>query len=306
MNIDAVPTLIVITGPTAVGKSDFAIRIASSFNAEILSADSRQFYSEMRIGTARPPEEDLIKVPHHFIGHLSIHDYYNVSMFEQEALRKMEELFLNSRVALLVGGSGLYIDAVCKGIDDLPDPDDATRKRLKMIFREQGLPPLVEQLKALDPDYYQTVDQSNPKRILRALEVCLSTGVPYSSLRLNKPKKRDFQVIKVGLTMDRQLLYNRINSRVDQMMEDGLLEEARALYPFRDLNALNTVGYKELFAFFDNQCTFDFALEKIKTNTRRFAKRQMTWFGRDDEITWFRPKEEEEVGRFIMKRMDNG
>ena len=207
MSIDEVPSLIVITGPTAVGKSDLATQLGSRFNTEILSADSRQFYSEMKICTARPPESDLNKVPHHFIAHLSIHDYYNVSMFESDALLKLEVLFANSRYAILVGGSGLYIDAVCKGIDDLPDPDDETRERLKAILRDQGLAPLLDQLKTLDPEYYQTVDQFNPKRIMRALEVCLTTGLPYSALRLNKPKKRNFQVIKIGLTMERQSLY---------------------------------------------------------------------------------------------------
>ena len=289
MNSDSPAKLIILTGPTAVGKTSISIELAKTFSVEILSADSRQFFREMKIGTARPSAEFLRMVPHHFIAHLSIHDYYNVSRFESDALQKLDQLFKTSSSALLVGGSGLYINAVCHGIDELPDPDGALREQLKNIYQNEGIKALQDKLRKLDPLYFKQVDQSNPKRLLRAIEVCLATGLSYSSLRKNKPKPRKFSILKIGLQRDREDLNKRINSRVDQMMEEGLLEEVKELIPFRILNALNTVGYKELFDHFDGKYTLGQAVEKIKTNTRRFAKRQMTWFRKDREINWFHP-----------------
>ena len=286
MTIDSKPLLVVITGPTAVGKTNLAIDIAKTFSTEILSADSRQFYKEMKIGTAVPADDQLKIVPHHFIGHISIHDEYNVSRFEADALKKLDRLFQVKNIVIMTGGAGLYINAVCHGIDDLPDPDTGLRNELKELYRIQGIEALRERLKELDPEYYAQTDLSNPKRLLRAIEVCLATGLTYSSLRKNKPKTRNFRILKIGLTRDREELDRRINQRVDNMMAEGFLSEAAELYKCRHLNALNTVGYKELFDFLDGKFTIDEAVIKIKTNSRRYAKRQMTWFRKDVEITW--------------------
>jgi len=287
MIIDSKPLLIVITGPTAIGKTSLAIKVATAFSTEIISADSRQFYEEMRIGTATPAAAELEAVPHHFIGHISIHDAYNVSRFEEDALKKLDQLFTTRNQIILTGGSGLYINAVCHGIDDLPDPDNGLRVKLQELYHTQGITALQDKVKEIDPEYYTGVDQSNPKRLLRAIEVCLTTGVTYSSLRKNKPKPRNFKVLKIGLTRDREELYRRIDHRVDKMMDEGFLSEAKALYPYRHLNALNTVGYKELFDHLDAKITLGEAVEKIKTNSRRYAKRQLTWFRKDPEINWF-------------------
>ncbi len=287
MTIDSRSLLIVITGPTAIGKTSLAIKVATAFSTEIISADSRQFYKEMRIGTATPAAAELKAVPHHFIGHISIHDTYNVSHFEEDALKKLDQLFTTRNQIILTGGSGLYINAVCHGIDDLPDPDNGLRNKLKELFDAHGIKALQDKVKEMDPEYYAEVDQSNPKRLLRAIEVCLTTGVTYSSLRKNKPKPRNFKVLKIGLTRDREELYRRIDHRVDKMMDEGFLSEAKALYTYRHLNALNTVGYKELFDHLDAKITLDEAVEKIKTNSRRYAKRQLTWFRKDPEINWF-------------------
>jgi tRNA dimethylallyltransferase len=289
MTIDSSPLLIVITGPTASGKTSLAVDIALALQTEILSADSRQFYKEMRIGTATPAMAELKGVPHHFLGHISIHDEYNVSRFEADALRKLGELFTRRNQLILAGGSGLYINAVCYGIDDLPDPDNGIRMQLKELYRTQGLKALQDKIRELDPDYYDQADRSNPKRLLRAIEVCLATGATYSSLRKNIRKPRNFKVIKIGLMPDREILYHRINQRVGKMMEEGFLQEAKTLYPYRHLNALNTVGYKELFEYLDDKITLEKAVEKIRTHTRRYAKRQLTWFRRDTEIRWFHP-----------------
>ena len=291
--------LFVILGPTAVGKTSLSIRIAQTLSAEILSADSRQFYREMKIGTARPSEVELQTVPHHFIGHISIFDEYNVSRFEVDALHKLDELFGSNNFAILTGGSGLYIRAVCQGIDDLPDPDPALREKLKAIFAQEGLVPLQLKLRELDPAFYKIIDRSNPKRLLRALEVCIATGKPYSSLRKNIPGKRNFNTVMIGLIREKEELYNRINKRVDLMMDQGLLEEAKNLYPHRRLNALNTVGYKELFQYFEGAISLDKAIEKIKTDSRRYAKRQMTWFRKDQGIKWFNAENEEEILQFV-------
>jgi tRNA dimethylallyltransferase len=289
-------TLIVIAGPTAVGKTSLSINLARHFKAEIISADSRQFYRELKIGTSFPTEEELRAARHHFAGHISIHDYYNVSRFENDVLQALEALFGKSRYALMTGGSGLYINAVCHGIDNLPDPDDNVRNRLNETYREKGLEALREQLSVLDPEYYGKVDLKNPNRIIRALEVCLQTGKKYSELRKQKPKQRDFRIVKIGLKINLKDLYERINLRVDSMIEKGLIEEARSLYPFRKLNALNTVGYKELFLYFEGTYTIEEAISKIKTNTRHYAKRQLTWFRKDKEIKWFEPRE---LGKII-------
>jgi len=290
------PLLIVIAGPTAVGKTAISIRLAQHLNTEILSADSRQFYRELKIGVAAPSETELNTTPHHFIGNLSIHDYYNVSRYETDALALLKHLFITKKQLLMVGGSGLYINAVCHGIDELPDPDPALRKELQ----NNGIEALRSQLKLLDPEYYTIVDLANPTRLIRAIEVCLQTGRPYSALRNNKPKLRDFNILKIGLQRERNELNEIIGRRVDQMLEQGLLEEARSLYPLRRLNALNTVGYKELFEYFDGNISLEQAITDIKTNTRRYAKRQMTWFRRDKEIHWFHPNDTDKILEIIQ------
>ncbi len=291
--------LIVILGPTAIGKTSLSISIAKEFHSEILSGDSRQFYREIKIGTAVPSEKELCEVKHYFIGNLSITDYYNVSKFENEALIILDRIFSVNRYAILVGGSGLYINAVCEGIDELPDPDESLREDLKKLYESRGISILQEKLKELDPEYFNIVDLDNPKRLLRALEVCYTTGKTFTLLRNNKPKKRDFEVVKIGLNRDRQELFDIINQRVDTMISNGLIEEAGQMFPNRDFNALNTVGYKELFEYFENKITLNRAIENIKTNTRRYAKRQLTWFKKDSGIHWFHPGETEKIIAYI-------
>lgn len=283
MNLEATnkPTLIVIGGPTAVGKTSYAIEIAKKYKTSIISADSRQFYKEMRIGTSFPTEEELSQAPHHFVGHLSITDYYSVSKFEQDVLKLLPTLFSQNPIVIMTGGSGLYLDAVCKGIDDLPDPDLDIRQEVINLYENEGIEVLRMRLRHLDPAFCQNNDLANHKRMMRALEVSLQTGKPYSEWLTQASKKRDFDIQKYYLNRPREILFDRINRRVDQMMEQGLLDEARSLYPYKHLNSLNTVGYKELFAFFDHQITLEEAIEKIKVNTRRYAKRQITWFKRE-------------------------
>jgi len=278
--------LIVIAGPTAVGKTSYAIELAQKYKTEILSADSRQFYRELQIGTAAPTKEELAAAPHHFVGNLSIHDYYNVSMYEQQALALIDKLFQEHDKVIVVGGSGLYIDALCYGIDDLPDADNALRDEIKRCFAEQGIEYLQKEVQRLDPDFFAIVDQNNHKRLQRALEVCLATGKTYSSQRSNLRKKRPFAIRKLVLNMERQKLYERINQRVDLMMEKGLLDEVKSLLPYRKLNALKTVGYTELFRFLDGEITLEQAITDIKTNSRRYSKRQVTWFKRYDDFEW--------------------
>ena len=292
--------LIVITGPTATGKTSLSIRLARMLKTGILSADSRQFYREMRIGTARPTEEDLAMVPHHFIGHLSVRDAYDVSRYEHDALNVLDGLFRQHATVIMTGGSGLYINAVCHGIDDLPEPDEETREKLKILYAQEGLAGLRALLRILDPDYYEKIDLANPKRILRALEVCMITGTPFSFLRKNEIKPRNFSIIMIGLCREKEDLNERINARVDQMMNDGLLEEAESLLPFRHLNALNTVGYKELFPYFDGEISLDLAVRDIKTHSRRYAKRQMTWLRKDPSIRWFHPDQVTEIVKFVQ------
>lgn len=286
-------TLIIIAGPTAVGKTTVAIDVARHFGCDIISADSRQFYAELKIGTAVPSPEQLSAVHHHFIGNLSLTDSFNVSQYENEVLALLPLLFGNNRFAVMAGGSGLYIRAVCEGIDALPDANPGIRASLQTLLDTEGLPGLRQLLRKLDPEYHQTVDAANPSRIIRALEVCLTTGCPYSSFRKKKPVQRDFNIIKIGLDLPRAQLHERINARVDQMMAAGLEDEARSFYPKRNLNALNTVGYKELFDYFDGRCSLDAAVEKIKTNTRRYARRQITWFRKEENIIWSRPQSDE-------------
>ena len=303
-NINYNKTLIVILGPTAIGKTALSIKLARHFNTEIISSDSRQLFKEMKIGTAVPSTEELNSVKHHFIGNLSISDYYNVSKFEKEALHKLDDIFLKNNLAIMVGGSGLYIDAVCKGIDDLPDPDKKLRHEINEIFKSSGIEALQKKLKELDPEYYLIVDLKNPKRLMRAIEVCLQTGKTYTSLRKNKTGKRDFNIIKIGLNCEREKLFDRINLRVDKMINEGLLDEVKELYKHKNLNSLNTVGYKEIFDFLDNKTSFEQAIENIKTNTRRYAKRQLTWFKRDEEIKWFHPTEKNEIILYLSEKID--
>jgi tRNA dimethylallyltransferase len=289
------PVLLVIAGPTAVGKTSVAIGVARHFGCEIISADSRQFYREMAIGTAVPSAKQLAEVRHHMIGNLALTDSYNVSRFEQDVLKMLPGLFSQNPLVLMVGGSGLYIKAVCDGIDDLPDADPELRKALHDRLETEGLAPLRGMLMKLDPEYSAIVDPANPNRIIRALEVCLTTGKTYTSFRNHQTVKRDFRIIRVGLELPRAELHHRINSRVEQMMADGLEPEARGLYPMRHLNALNTVGYRELFDYFEDKCSLDEAIEKIKTNTRRYARRQITWFRKEENIIWCRPVPEEVI-----------
>ena len=290
-------SLIVIEGPTCVGKTALSIAIAKHYHTEIISSDSRQFFRELSIGTAKPSKEEMQHIPHHFIDNCSIQDEYNVGIYETEALKKITELFSKKDTLLLVGGSGLYIDAICKGFDELPEADAAIRAELDTTFKEKGIKALQELLLKYDPAYYKTCDVSNPRRLMRAIEVSMISGKPYSSLRSGEKKKRDFNTIKIGLDMDRKNLYEKINERMDDMMQKGLEQEARSVYAYKNHNALKTVGYKELFAYFEKAYTLPRAIELIKQNTRNFSKRQLTWFRRDKEIKWFSPEQEKEIIR---------
>lgn len=279
--------LITIIGPTAIGKTALAIEIAKHFKCDIISADSRQFFKETAIGTAVPSKNELEAAKHHFIQNISIFDDYTVGDFEREAIAKLNELYQNNNFAVMVGGSGLYIDAVLKGFDDFPDIDISVREKLKEDYEKNGIEYLQQELERLDPVHYEKVAKENPQRLMRALEVCIGSGKPYSSFLNIKKNSRNFTPVIVGLEAERELMYSRINQRVDIMVESGLLEEARELYPDKKLNALQTVGYRELFSYFDNEFTKEFAIEEIKKNTRRFAKRQMTWFKRNEAAKWF-------------------
>ena len=280
-------TLVVITGPTAVGKTEICMRIAQHYGIPIINADSRQIFRELKIGTAAPTEEQQRQVRHYFVGSLSIDDYYSASMYEQDVMKLLDTLFDTSDYALLTGGSMMYIDAVCNGIDDIPTVDEETRSKLKQRLSEEGLEALCEELKRLDPEHYEIVDKQNPRRVVHALEICIMTGKTYTSFRTNERKERPFRIVKIALNRPREELYQRINARVDQMMRDGLLEETRQLYERRHLNALNTVGYKELFTYLDGDWTLEEAVERLKGNTRRYARKQLTWFKKDPDIKWF-------------------
>ncbi|WP_438424467.1 tRNA (adenosine(37)-N6)-dimethylallyltransferase MiaA [Aquimarina macrocephali] len=284
--------LIVVVGPTAIGKTSLSIELAKHFNCEIVSADSRQFYKEMSIGTAAPSFDELEQAKHHFIQHISIKNEYSVGDYEKDALDKLNELFKNNDYAILVGGSGLYIDAVTKGLDIFPEIDIKVRQELQEEYNNKGIENLQQQLKVLDPLYYEKVDLNNTHRVMRALEVCIGSGAPYSSFLTKPRKKRPFNTIKIGITAERQTIYDRINQRVELMTEAGLIGEVKSLYPYKSLNALNTVGYKEIFKYLDKEWDLDFALSEIKKNTRRFAKRQLTWFKKDLEICWYDYKED--------------
>jgi len=279
--------LISIVGPTAIGKTALSIKLAQHFNCDIISCDSRQFFKEMTLGTAVPEPEELAAAPHHFIQNKSIHDEYSVGHFEREALEKLNQLFTQNNVVVMVGGSGLYVDAVLKGLDYFPSVDPKIRENLNKQLKEKGFKTLQEQLRKLDIETFNTIAIENPHRVIRALEVCIGSGNTYSSYKNKAKTPRNFTSIKIGLTADRPVLYNRINMRVDIMMKKGLLKEAKELYPLKKLNALQTVGYRELFDFFDDKITLDFATEEIKKNSRRFAKRQITWFKKDTNILWF-------------------
>ena len=288
--------LVVIVGATGSGKTDLSIGVAERLSAPIISTDSRQFYRGMAIGTAQPSHEQLMRVEHHFVNCRDVGEEFNCGAYEREALERLSELFAKHDTVVAVGGSGLYIKALCEGMDDLPDAEPALREELQRRLDTEGLEPLVEQLRELDIDYYNEVDRCNPQRILRAVEVCLATGKPYSSFRKGTTKRRDFEIVKVGIDMPREELYDRINRRVDMMMAEGLEEEARAMLPYRHLNALQTVGYSEMFAYFDGNITREEAVELIKRNSRRYAKRQMTWFRRDKDIHWLtKPTVEEAI-----------
>lgn len=296
-------TLIVLIGPTGVGKTELSFSIAERYHTSIISSDSRQLYRDLVIGTAAPSKEDLQRVKHYFIGTLGLEDYYSAARFEEEVMNLLPSLFDENPIQLMIGGSMMYVDALCKGIDDLPTVNEEVRTALLNKYQEVGLDVLCEELKSLDPVYYEQVDLKNHKRVIHALEICYMTGRPYSELRTNTVKERPFRIIKIGLTRDRQELYDRINRRVDIMVENGLIEEARSVYPFKAFNSLNTVGYKELFAYFDGEWTLEFAIEKIKQNSRIYAKKQMTWFKRDQSIHWFNPDDKDTILDFLDKEL---
>lgn len=291
--------LIVLIGPTGVGKTELSLRLAEHFHTCIVSADSRQLYADLKIGTAAPTSEQLNRVPHYLVGTLKLTDYYSAARYEEEALATLDNLFHQHDTVILTGGSMMYIDAICKGIDDIPTVDAETRELMLQRYETEGLEKLCAELKLLDPEYYRIVDLKNPKRVIHALEICYMTGKTYTSFRTQQKKQRPFRIIKVGLTRDRAELYDRINHRVDIMIEEGLLEEARSVYPYRTLNSLNTVGYKEMFNYLDGTWELPFAIEKIKQNSRIYSRKQMTWFKRDEEIQWFHPEQETEILDYI-------
>lgn len=296
-------TLIVLIGPTGVGKTELSLRIAGHYHTSIISSDSRQLYADLKIGTAAPTQEQLQRVQHHFVGTLKLTDYYSAAQYETEVLHLLDRLFQHQDTILMTGGSMMYVDAVCKGIDDIPTVDNETRQLMLERYENEGLEILCAELKLLDPEYYKIVDLKNPKRVIHALEICYMTGKTYTSFRTRSAKQRSFNIVKIGLTRDREELYSRINHRVDQMMEDGLLNEVKAVYPHKHLNSLNTVGYKELFKYFDGEWELPFAIDKIKQNSRIYSRKQMTWFKRDTDIRWFHPDQEEEILAYLEERL---
>ncbi len=294
------PLLVVITGPTAVGKTELCVKIAQHFNTEIISADSRQFYKELSIGTAKPTHQEMDGVKHHFVNSLSIQDDYNVSDYEKDVLKLLEELFKKHHLVILTGGSGLFIDAVCDGFDDeLPKGSEKIRVDLEKLYEKYGITLLQEKLKQLDPHFYDEIDKDNLKRLYRAIEVCILAGKPYSKIRKGKKQERPFNVLKIALNRDREELYDKINKRVDLMIEDGLVEEVKSVIHFRQKNALKTVGYRELFDYLDKECSLNEAIEKIKVNTRRYAKKQINWFKKDVDYHWFTPNETDKIIELI-------
>lgn len=297
------PTLIVLIGPTGVGKTELSLSIARKYGTSIISCDSRQLYADLKIGTAAPTPEQLAVVPHYFVGTLKLTDYYSAAQFEADVMQKLDELFKEHPVVLMTGGSMMYIDAVCKGIDDIPTVDAETRSMMMRRYEEEGLERLCAELKLLDPEYYNIVDLKNPKRVIHALEICYMTGRTYTSFRTQSHKQRPFKILKIGLRREREELYERINKRVDMMMEEGLLDEVRSVYAYKDLNSLNTVGYKEIIKYLDGEWELPFAVEKIKQNSRIYSRKQMTWFKRDPDIAWFHPDEGETILSYIDEHL---
>lgn len=299
-------TLVIVLGPTGVGKTELCLQLAEHLGTPVINADSRQIFAELPIGTAAPSKEQQRRVKHFFVGNHHIQDYYNASMYEEDVLKLLPQIFhSHSHRALLSGGSMMYIDAVCKGIDDIPTVDEHTRTLMKQRLSGEGLPTLVAELKRLDPEHWEIVDKKNPRRVIHALEICHMTGRTYTSFRTNQIKRRPFDIIKIGLDRDREELYERINNRVLKMMEEGLEDEARALYPLRGLNALNTVGYKELFAFFDGSINREEAVRQIQSNSRRYMRKQLTWFKHDEQIRWFHPDNIKEIINYLDCRLQN-
>ena len=292
-------TLVVVLGPTSVGKTEASLRIAEHLGVPIINADSRQIFAELPIGTAAPTPEQQLRVRHYFVGTHQLTDYYSASVYESEVMTLLGQLFQTSHVALLAGGSMMYIDAVCNGIDDIPTVDDATRTLMKQRLETEGLPALVNELKEIDPEHYEIVDRNNPRRVIHALEICHMTGKTYTSFRTNTKKYRPFNILKIGLNRDRSELYDRINRRVLEMMDQGLEEEARKCYPLKGLNSLNTVGYKELFDYFDQAISKEEAIRRIQSNTRRYMRKQLTWFKKDPDIQWFHPDSITEIINYI-------
>ncbi|WP_370862013.1 tRNA (adenosine(37)-N6)-dimethylallyltransferase MiaA [Parabacteroides faecis] len=292
-------SLVILLGPTGVGKTELSLRVAEHFGSPIISSDSRQLYKDLPVGTAAPTAEQMARVRHYMVGTLNLTDYYSASNFEEDVISLLNTLHQTTPTVVMTGGSMMYIDAVCKGIDDIPTVTPEIREAIYAQFEREGLENILQELQEADPVHYEEVDRMNYKRVIHAVEICRMTGKPYSSFRTNSRKERPFRIIKIGLTRDREELCDRINRRVDQMMTDGLLEEARKVYPFRHLNSLNTVGYKELFKYFDGEWSLDLAVEKIKRNSRVYARKQMTWFKRDEEIEWFHPEQETEIINFI-------
>lgn len=298
-------SLITLLGPTGVGKTELSLKVAERLGSPIISSDSRQLYRELPIGTAAPTPEQQGRVKHYFVGTLGLTDYYSASQFETDVLALLTQLHATVPNVVMSGGSMMYIDAVCKGIDDIPTVTPEIREAIYQQFAQEGLAPILEELKAADPKHYEEVDRQNYKRVIHAVEICRMTGKPYSSFRTHTIKSRPFRIIKIGLTRDREELYDRINRRVDQMMEEGLLEEARRVYPYRALNALNTVGYKELFNYLSGEWTLDVAIEKIKRNSRVYARKQMTWFKHDPAIQWFHPDEEAALFQYLTQALQD-
>lgn len=293
-------TLVVITGPTGVGKSDTAVWLARELNAEIISADSRQLYRDIPIGTAAPTAEQMAEVKHHFVGTLSLEEYYSAAQFEDDVMQLLPQLFARSPYVVMCGGSMMYVDAVCKGIDNIPTISDEIRREVVERFERDGAEAMREELRRLDPVYYNQVDLKNHKRVIHAVEICLQAGRPYSELRTNSVKQRPFRIVKIGLNLPREQLFDRINRRVEKMIEAGLVDEAQRFYPQRHLNSLNTVGYKELFAWMDGTMDYDTAVARIQKNTRVYAKKQLTWYAKDTEMHWFAPSEHQEILKLVM------
>lgn len=296
-------TLVVLLGPTGVGKTELSLRLAEYYHSPILSSDSRQLYRELIIGTAAPTQEQMRRIQHYFVGTLDLHEYYSAARYEEDVIKLLDKLFVSHDIIFMSGGSMMYIDAVCKGIDEIPTISDEIRHYTVEKYNSEGLDYICRELKKLDPIYYEQVDLKNPKRVIHALEICYMTGQPYSELRTNRIKERNFNIIKIGLIRERKELFSLINARVDEMVAKGLIEEARRVYAYKDYNSLNTVGYKEMFKYLSGEWSLEQATEKIKRNTRVYAKKQITWFKKDDTIQWFHPKEEKAIIEYIEQKI---